>query len=80
MFASTHCSILEATLPVQENRGLIYPNRIEEIISGQQQLFPPASDLEDAAQRYAALIIQAQNRSDGIDKDSTSFSDYRKLI
>ena len=54
-------------------------NRIEEIISGQQQLFPPASDLEDMAQRYAALIIQSRNRSDGIDKDSTSFSDYRNV-
>jgi len=54
-------------------------NRIEEIISGQQRLFPPASDLEDAAQRYAALIIQAQNRPDGIDKDSTPSSDYRNV-
>ena len=54
-------------------------NRIEEIISGQQLLFPPASDLEDAAQRYAALIIQSRNRPDGIDKDSTSFSDYRNV-
>lgn len=54
-------------------------NRIEEIISGQQLLFPPASDLEDAAQRYAALIIQAQSRPDGIDKDSTFFSDYRNV-
>jgi len=54
-------------------------NRIEEIISGQQLLFPPASDLEDAAQRYAALIIQARNRSDGIDGDSTSSSDYRNV-
>ena len=54
-------------------------NRIEEIISGQQLLFPPASDLEDAAQRYAALIIQARNRSDGIDKDSTPSSDYRNV-
>ena len=54
-------------------------NRIEEIISGQQLLFPPVSDLEDAAQRYAALIIQARNRSDGIDGDSTSSSDYRNV-
>jgi transposase len=54
-------------------------NRIEEIISGQQLLFPPVSDLEDAAQRYAALIIQSQNRSDGIDGDSTSSSDYRNV-
>jgi len=54
-------------------------HRIEEIISGQQRLFPPASDLEDAAQRYAALIIQARNRSDGIDGDSTSSSDYRNV-
>ena len=54
-------------------------NRIEEIISGQQLLFPPASDLEDAAQRYAALIIQSRNRPDGIDGDSTSSSDYRNV-
>jgi len=54
-------------------------HRIEEIISGQQRLFPPASDLEDAAQRYAALIIQSRNRSDGIDKESPSSSDYRNV-
>lgn len=50
--------------------------RIGEIISGQKQLFPPASDLEDAAQRYAALIIQSRNRAGGIDSDDTSSSDY----
>jgi len=54
-------------------------NRIEEIISGQQLLFPPASDLEDAAQRYAALIIQAQSRPDGIEEDSRPSSDYRNV-
>jgi transposase len=54
-------------------------NRIEEIISGQQQLFLPASGLEDMAQRYAALIIQSRNRSDGIEKDNTSSSDYRNV-
>jgi len=53
--------------------------RIGEIISGQRQLFPPASDLEDAAQRYAALIIQSKNRADGIDGDNTSSSDYRNV-
>lgn len=53
--------------------------RIGEIISGQKQLFPPASDLEDAAQRYAALIIQSKNRADGIDGDSTTSSDYRNV-
>ncbi|MBW2252425.1 MAG: IS1634 family transposase [Deltaproteobacteria bacterium] len=41
--------------------------RIGEIISGQNQLFPPASDLEDMAQRYAALIIQSRNRADGVE-------------
>jgi len=40
--------------------------RIAEIISAQNPLFPPDSDLEDAAQRYAALIIQSTNRADGI--------------
>jgi transposase len=53
--------------------------RVGEIISGQKQLFPPASDLEDAAQRYAALIIQSKNRADGIDGDSTTSSDYRNV-
>ena len=53
--------------------------RIGEIISGQNQLFPPASDLEDMAQRYAALIIQSQNRADGIDGDGTTSSDYRNV-
>ena len=53
--------------------------RVGEIISAQKQLFPPASDLEDAAQRYAALIIQSKNRADGIDGDSTTSSDYRNI-
>jgi len=53
--------------------------RIGEIISVQKPLFPPASDLEDAAQRYAALIIQSKNRADGIDGDSTISSDYRNV-
>jgi len=52
--------------------------RIGEIISGQRQLFPPASDLENAAQRYAARIIQSKNRAGGIG-DNTSFSDYRNV-
>jgi len=50
-------------------------SRIGEIISGQKQLFPPASDLEDEAQRYAALIIQSKNRGSGIDGDT----DYRNV-
>jgi transposase len=53
--------------------------RVGEIISAQKQLFPPASDLEDAAQRYAALIIQSKNRADGIEGDSTTSSDYRNV-
>ena len=53
--------------------------RVGEIISAQKLLFPPASDLEDAAQRYAALIIQSQNRADGIDGDSAISSDYRNV-
>jgi len=53
--------------------------RIGEIISGQKQLFQPSSDLEAAAQRYAALIIQSKNRADGIVGDNTSSSDYRNV-
>jgi transposase len=53
--------------------------RIGEIISGQKQLFPPASDLEDAAQRYAALIIQSKDRADGIGGDNTASPDYRNV-
>ena len=53
--------------------------RIGEIISGQKQLFPPASDLEDAAQRYAALIIQSKDRADGIGGDNTASYDYRNV-
>ncbi|RLB75053.1 MAG: IS1634 family transposase [Deltaproteobacteria bacterium] len=53
--------------------------RIAEIISAQNPLFPPDSDLEDAAQRYAALIIQSTNRADGINGDSTVCSDYRNV-
>jgi transposase len=53
--------------------------RVGEIISAQQPLFPPTSDLEGAAQRYAALIIQSRNRAGGIDGDSTDFSDYRNV-
>jgi len=53
--------------------------RIGEIISAQNPLFPPDSDLEDAAQRYAALIIQATNRADGIDGDSTTSPDYHNV-
>jgi hypothetical protein len=37
--------------------------RIDEIISGQMRLFKLSTDLENAAQRYAALIIQARNRA-----------------
>ena len=50
--------------------------RVGEIISAQKSFFPPASDLEDAAQRYAALIIQSQNRADG---DRATSSDYRNV-
>jgi transposase len=53
--------------------------RIAEIISAQNPLFPPEKDLEDAAQRYAALIIQSTNRADGIDGDNTDSSDYRNV-
>ena len=38
--------------------------RIDEIISGQMSLFQLSAELETAAQRYAALIIQAWNRAD----------------
>lgn len=51
--------------------------RIEEIVHGQRALFPLPHDLESACQHYAALIIQAQNRSANSDDESTS--DYRNV-
>ncbi len=35
-------------------------SRIEEIIIGRHRLFPPPDEVEKLAQRYSALIIQAQ--------------------
>lgn len=37
-------------------------NRIQGILVGRQPLFPVADDVEKLAQRFAALIIQAQNQ------------------
>lgn len=51
--------------------------RIEDIIHGQRALFELPKDLETACQHYAALIIQAQNRTD--DLSDTSSSDYRNV-
>ncbi len=53
--------------------------RIKEIINGQGQLFSPDSDLEDAAQRYAAQIIQSKNRANEISGDNTASHDYRNV-
>ncbi len=49
--------------------------RIKEIISTQKSLFKLSADLEAAAQRYAALIIQAQSRGDGENTDSPDYQE-----
>jgi len=62
-------------------RGFPYPRetwpdlaaRIQEIISGQTRLIPLSPDLEAAAQRYAALIIQTQARADEFGKSSQDY-------
>jgi len=53
--------------------------RIKEIISAQKSLFQLSFDLESAAQRYAALIIQARNRSDEVDDSGSCAPDYRNV-
>jgi transposase len=47
--------------------------RIEEIITGQMNLFQLPSEIETAAQRYAALIIQSRNRADEVKDDSPDY-------
>lgn len=39
-------------------------NRIEEIIAGKQRLFPLPGEIEQLAQRFAALVIQAQQQQE----------------
>ncbi len=53
--------------------------RIQEIISAQKSLFQLPSDLESAAQRYAALIIQARNRTDEVEDGGSGAPDYRNV-
>ena len=58
-------------------RGFSYPRetwpdlaaRIGEILHGQSRLIPLSADLETAAQKYAALMIQAQARADEFRKE-----------
>ena len=53
--------------------------RIDEIISGQMSLFKLSTELETAAQRYAALIIQSRNRADDIQNDKTGSDAYHNV-
>ena len=53
--------------------------RIDEIISGQMNLFELSTDLENAAQRYAALIIQARNRAVTSQNDKVNGHDYQDV-
>ena len=53
--------------------------RIEDIISGQMRLFQLPAEIETAAQRYAALIIQARNRADALQDDRPASSDYHNV-
>lgn len=53
--------------------------RIDEIISGQMNLFTLPTDLENAAQRYAALIIQARNRADTSQNGTVNGHDYQNV-
>ncbi len=53
--------------------------RIDEIISGQMSLFQLSAELETAAQRYAALIIQAWNRADESQNDKTDREAYHNV-
>jgi transposase len=51
--------------------------RIVEIISGQMNLFKLSAALENAAQRYAALIIQARNRECTSQNGTLNTQDYQ---
>ena len=53
--------------------------RIEDIITGQQRLFPLDKELEAAAQRYAALLLQSQARAAELDKKEIRATDYREI-
>jgi len=52
--------------------------RIEDIITGQQRLFP-LDKVEVAAQRYAALLLQSQARAAELDKREIKATDYREI-
>ncbi len=52
--------------------------RIEEIISGQKRLFELPAEIETAAQRYSALIIQSRNQADE-SQDKPGCSDYHNV-
>lgn len=53
--------------------------RIEDIISGQMRLFQLSAEIETAAQRYAALILQAKNRANAIRDDSPASVDCHNI-
>lgn len=53
--------------------------RNDEIISGQIDMFELSTGLENAAQRYAALIIQARNRADTSQNGTTNGPDYQNV-
>jgi len=53
--------------------------RIEDIINGQMRLFQLSAEIETAAQRYAALILQAKNRANAIKDDSPSSVDCHNI-
>ncbi|MBW2366647.1 MAG: IS1634 family transposase [Deltaproteobacteria bacterium] len=53
--------------------------RIDEIISGQMNMFKLSIDLENAAQRYAASIIQARNRADTSQNGTVNDHDYQTV-
>ena len=50
-------------------------SRIQELISGQQNLFKNSKEIEELAQNYAAQIIQAQHKN----KAENNQPDYREV-
>jgi len=53
--------------------------RIEEVISGQMELFQLPAEIEKAAQHYAALIIQARKRAADTGDNATGGRDYQDI-
>ena len=49
-------------------------NRIQDIIIGRQPLFPVSDEIEQFAQRFAALVIQAQQQQEH-DQDETQYKE-----